>query len=467
MFRQYSSIILLLIIFAGTALADVGEESPDTQVEPQTVEVQDVINSGAGDVTVTEPTQFNTNQISGVANPGTVSNGDMLHFDSLQSGHMGDTHIQGGTNVDIEDEDSYSIAQVSELKQGTITITNGFNVRWNGGILTADSASSLDYKGSTSTDVVQLTADGKEFFVQKASAVQAGCFLVEDVEIAKFVVNKNVTMTTSGDGKVVYGDGTKLAYDGLQANSSITGSVTNCMKPTYAITAMQLSATTGNLTESINGTGNIQVDSLYGVVCVNLSPISTYDIDTGWYEENFGFVIRDYGYKLCIQKAVAQKLVADCPLCGLVDLANRKILLNGVIEYRRYWHDSALIEQNKQTAFKSQGFGKNVIDLQRGTVTLEKDAPPVDTVPSNYLALHEHDIDGATHRFLGINEKIDRVAYNWMKLYAAEYAPATTTIINNLLDYQRGTCHVAVLPPNHPQINSVLSSLREQEVRFG
>lgn len=466
--RQFILILLLLAPIPFVCAQDLEEDpqqTPDADIQ-NALEQPGTYENPQGNVPLSNPPDpFNT----AIVGTGTVSSdADSMTIDNLPSATTSEgTQITGGHDVTMERDGDYTIGSVDRLEQGNIIITNGFNVRWNGGILTADSANSLDYKGSTSTDVVQLTADGKEFFVQKASAVQAGCFLVEDVEIAKFVVNKNVTMTTSGDGKVVYGDGTTLNYDGLQANSSISGSVTNCMKPTYSVTAMQLSATTGNLTESINGTGQIQVDSLYGVVCVNLSPVSTYDIDTGWYEENFGFVIKDYGYKLCIQKAVAQKLVADCPLCGLVDLANRKILLNGVIEYRRYWHDSALIEQNKQTAFKSQGFGKNTIDLQRGTVTLEKDEPPVATIPSNYLALYERDDNGATHRYLGINEKIDRVAFNWMKLYTAEYAPATTTIVNNLLDYQRGTCHVAVLPPNHAQINSMLSSLREQEVRFG
>jgi hypothetical protein len=395
----------------------------------------------------------------------TIDNeGNILSFQSIT---MPDgTVLSNGNGLDLQGRTSYRVQKVDNLDKGIIKVTNGVNVQWNNGVLTADSASSFDYKGSTSTDVVTLSADGREFSVQRAAAVQAGCFLVEDVKIAKFVVNNIVTMTTSGDGKVVYGDGSKVSYDGLSSNSSLSASVMNCRKPTYTVTNMELSSVKGNLTEYVNGSGQVEFAPEYGVVCVNLTPVSTYDVSVGRFEDDFGFVIRDYAYKLCIQKSIAQKLVADCPLCGLVDLANNKLLLNGIIEYRRYWHDSALIDSNKRTAFRSLGFGKNIIDLARGDVRIEKDAPGIGTYASNFVELHEHDVDGSTRRFLGINEKVSRVSNNWAKAYTTSYAQATTTIENNHLNYLRADCRVQVLPPNSPKIAELLSDLQKQEVLF-
>jgi hypothetical protein len=463
------SVLVLLLLFSVITRADeVGGVEPGGPPEPsaQTVQVQDAI-TGDTNVKVTQSTQFSTPVLSGVVDPGQVDgSATSTHFDSLAQGDHRDTHIQGGHNVEFNDDGTYSAESIDHLKQGIITIDNGVNVRWSDGRLTADSASSLDYKGSTSTDVVKLNADGKEFTVQKASAVQAGCFLVEDVKIAKFVVNKIVTMTTSGDGRVVYGDGSKLNYDGLQANSTLSASVLNCLKPRYTVTNMQLTGTNGNLVEKVNGSGQIDMDAAYGVVCVNLTPISTYDIDMPHIEDGFGFSIHDYAYRLCVQKNVAQKLTADCPLCGLVDLANNKLLLNGVIEYKRYQYDSALIEPFKQTAFKTTGMGKNIIDLSKGVVSVEQDAPNVDTVASNYLTLREQPVAGATHRFLSINEKLDRVSANWAKAYSTTYAQAATTIVDNQLDYSRADCHVTVLSPNSAQIRTVLSELQQQEVAF-
>ena len=98
------------------------------------------------------------------------------------------------------------------LDQGAITLTDAYNVRWENGVLTADSVYSMDYKGSTSNDIIRLVADGKKFSVESASAVQAGCFLVEDVDNAEFVVGRTMTMTTSGTGKVVYDHGQKVEY---------------------------------------------------------------------------------------------------------------------------------------------------------------------------------------------------------------------------------------------------------------
>jgi hypothetical protein len=395
----------------------------------------------------------------------TIDNeGNILSFQSIT---MPDgTVLSNGNGLDLQGRNSYRVQKVDNLDKGIIKVTNGVNVQWNNGVLTADSASSFDYKGSTSTDVVTLSADGKEFSVQRAAAVQAGCFLVEDVKIAKFVVNNIVTMTTSGDGKVVYGDGSKVSYDGLSSNSSLSASVMNCRKPTYTVTNMELSSVKGNLTEYLNGSGQVEFAPEYGVVCVNLTPVSTYDVSVGRFEDDFGFVIRDYAYKLCIQKSIAQRLVADCPLCGLVDLANNKLLLNGVIEYRRYWHGSALIDSNKRTAFRSLGFGRNIIDIARGDVRVEKDEPPLSTILSNYVELHERDLDGGTRRLLGINEKAGRVANNWAKSYTTSYAQATTTIENNHLNYLRADCRVQVLPPNSPRIAELLSDLQKQEVLF-
>jgi hypothetical protein len=228
---------------------------------------------------------------------------------------------------------------------------------------------------------------------------------------------------------------------------------------------MELTTKTGTLVELVNGSGEVQVDGRYGVVCMNLTPVSTYDVDTGIYEDSFGFVIRDYAYKLCIQKEIAQKLVSDCPLCGLVDLANQKLLLNGVIEYTRYVYDSALIYSNKRTAFKSRGFGRSIIDLAKGEVMVETDAPETQTVPGNYLELREMR-EAATHRFLGINEKLPRVSKIWDVKYTTSYSQSTTRINDDLLDYQRGKCRVIVLPPDSPQIGAILSTLHEQVVRW-
>ncbi len=428
-----------------------GQAAPGTQI----------ISSGAGQIIVSGQVTINGQTYTGdnivIYQDGRV---DLPGQFSLGNGATG----SGAKGITADGKDNYQMAQVNSLTQNQITITNGVNVQWNNGVLTADSAGSLDYKGSTSTDVIKLTADGSEFSVQKAAAVQAGCFLVEDVEIAKFKVGQSVTMTTSGNGNVVYGAGTKIAYDGMTSDSSLTASVTSCMKPTYAVKNMTLTSTRDGMTERVNGTGRIEMNPDYGVVCVNLTPVSMYDLDQGGYDQNFGFLIKEAGYKLCIQKAIAQRLEADCLLCGLVDLANRKLVLNGVIEYRRYWYDSALIEPDKQRAFRSLGMGKNVLSLDNKDVLIEEDAPGIGTYVSNYLELHEHDDGGTTHRFLGIHEDIDRIAAQWLSAYWTSYSTATTTIIDNRLDYQRDDCKVTVLPPNHPQINAFLNSL--PEVRF-
>ncbi|MEM4243071.1 MAG: hypothetical protein QXM31_04185, partial [Candidatus Woesearchaeota archaeon] len=318
-------------------------------------------SSQGGTVTTTEPVTASGGEFSTITVPGgsTVSSdGKTQQASYASSATLKDSHakIEGARDLTVYSDGSYRIGSVDVVDQGPVLLHNAMNVFWKDDIMTADSARDLDYKGSTSNDIILLVADNKKFSVGKASAVQAGCFLVEDVNDASFVVGHTMTMTTSGSGKVVYDQGQKMEYAAKDLNSSIVGSITACRRPTYQVKAMELNTRTGNLTEIVNGSGEIQLDGRYGVVCINLTPVSTYDVDTGRYEDSFGFVIRDYAYKLCIQKAVAQQLVADCPLCGLVDLANNKLLLNGVIEYVRYLYDTALIDADKKNCFQDNWF---------------------------------------------------------------------------------------------------------------
>jgi hypothetical protein len=479
--RKYAiyTIIFIVVLLTNSVYAAIKEEgetvtkTPQNQFEETFKNVQGVeaggVNSfqqnadGTYSLNVNSYTKDGATYKNGV-NVVVDSNGKLIHADkiTLPSGAT----VENADMVSSSGKDNYQAGRVGELREGPIILSNAQNVQWNNGVMTASSADSMDYKGSTSNDVIMLVADNKQFSVEKASAVQAGCFLVEDVNDAQFNVGRIMTMTTSGSGKVVYDQGQKVDYTAKDLNSSIVGSITACRRPTYQVKAMELNTKTGNLTELVNGSGEIQLDGRYGVVCMNLTPVSTYDIDTGRFEYSFGFIIKEYAYKLCIQKAVSQQLVSDCPLCGLVDLANQKLLLNGVIEYTRYVYDSALIDANKRTAFKSMGFGKNVIDLAAGEVMIETDAPEIYTVPSNYLELREIKEPAGTHRFLGINEKLDRVSRNWDVKYTASYSDSTTTITDNLLDYKRGLCHVTVLPPDSSQIASIMSSLNEQKARF-
>lgn len=452
------------------AFAEDGPESggAEEKTREEIQQVEDTIQNGGS--TDADPGTHVTNVqniVSGdVTGAVSQSGGDVTIERADDVTLKGGGKLDGANNLVVEKDGDYSASNIDSLKQGIIEITDGVNVRWSNGVLTADRAGTLDYKGSTGTDVVLLSADGMEFSVQKATAVQAGCFLAEDVEIARFSVGKTVTMTTSGDGRIVYGQGATLDYDGLRANSTVSASVTECRTPTYTINGMEVRSQQAQFTEIVNGTGVIETNPEYGVVCVNLTPVSTYDIAYGRVEDGFGVRAKEYAYKVCIQKAVQQKLIADCSQCGLVDLANQKITFNGMVDYLRYWYDSTLIEQDKQVAFSSTGAGATVIDLTTGAVQVQKDAPEANTIISNYLELYERDVDGATHRFLGVNAQVDRVAANWVKEYATSYAAAATQIENNHLAYLRSGCLVRVLPPNSQVIAHTLSELQRVEVTF-
>lgn len=480
MYKLVSAIIIFfLIVGVGFAagpesVPEEGGERTTTGVEQTNKFLKDnnipgsagpgtqVLASDAESITITGQVTINGQQYEGT-NVVIDTSGNIKQYSSLTMPNG--AKASNGNGAKAEGKNKYRLDQVGELNQGIIVLNNAQNVVWDNGVLTADSAASMDYKGSTSNDIIKLVADGKKFSVGSASAVQAGCFLVEDVNNAEFVVGQTMMMTTSGGGKVVYDHSSKMDYSAKEQNSTLSGSITACRRPTYQVKAMELNTKTGNYTELINGSGEVQLDGRYGVVCVNLTPVSTYDVDTGRYEDSFGFVIKEYAYKLCIQKAVTQQLVADCPLCGLVDLANNVLTLNGVIEYTRYVYDSALIDSNKRTAFKSMGFGKNIIDLDKKEVFISQDAPEITTETSNYIVLKE--ISGfPTHRFLGINEKLARVSANWLNRYASVYSDSKTTIVDNMLEYQKASCRVSVLPPESNQVSAILSSLGEQKVRF-
>ena len=144
MSRLFAVLLLILAISASAAYADVAGQEPGeetiTTPAPQTTQVQDAFDKNV-DVTVTQSTPFNTQVLSGVAGPGEVDGGEFsTHLDSLEQGNHKDTHIQGGHDVDFNDDGTYSAASIDQLKQGLITIYNGVNVQWHNGLLSVDSA---------------------------------------------------------------------------------------------------------------------------------------------------------------------------------------------------------------------------------------------------------------------------------------------------------------------------------------
>ncbi|MEM2916548.1 MAG: hypothetical protein QXT19_04285 [Candidatus Woesearchaeota archaeon] len=139
-----------------------------------------------------------------------MSDGRTQSASRVDRATLKDNHakIEGATDLTVESDGDYRIGRVNSLDQGPIILTNAYDVRWENGVMTAGGAASMDYKGSTSNDIIMLVADNKKFSVGKASAVQAGCFLVEDVNDASFSLAKQkqhscliMTLWRTGQGQ--------------------------------------------------------------------------------------------------------------------------------------------------------------------------------------------------------------------------------------------------------------------------
>src|SRR3989338_7547579 len=116
------------------------EEFSQSEIDTQTFD--DVLNGRAQSGSVSGATSGSGGGFSSVTGWGEVTNnGKTMFIAHVSTGTTSDgVIISDAQDVEIERDGDYNIGQVSTLQQGALVITNGVNVHYSDGILTADHA---------------------------------------------------------------------------------------------------------------------------------------------------------------------------------------------------------------------------------------------------------------------------------------------------------------------------------------
>jgi hypothetical protein len=231
-------ILLLLVLCSQIVLAadtaegpssgggggDQARQTPD-QVEDKAKTDYDVNLAGAaeGDVVgddgiwIHGSTKVNLNDFRGSTI--TVSGKDIIIDGQRISGastisKSGGTIITDGALTVVADGHADIIAtHVGTFQAGPVVITNGVNVKYIDGCLSADSADSLVETDTVATKIDNLNYCEKTIDVKEADSVWAGCVFMEGVEDASITAGTEVEVTAEAGSEFAIKDCATNQYD--------------------------------------------------------------------------------------------------------------------------------------------------------------------------------------------------------------------------------------------------------------
>jgi hypothetical protein len=424
-----------------------------TKVNLKDFKGANVVVSG-GQVTINGQLVSGAGQISG--------SGNTINVD-----HAG-TIVATGSNEEID------AGQVGTFQAGPVVITNGQNVHYENGCVSASSAASLVHTDTVATQLNQLNFCSNTLDVEHADSVWAGCVYMEDVEHSRITAATNIHVQSAADANFTVKDCATnqlvFAADGNDSSLIITRET---VSPTYTLTDGLLSLDRNNVTETLetNGTAQAEIHRQNGIEKASLTPVTVYTYDVRDPLQDFSVRAWQDNSTLFLRKTMTQALPAEaatCKECVVVDLPNHRIDVRGVIDFSKNqisklgtvlkpFFTTGNKDARAQLAFTNDN---TVVS----SLTILADAPPYKTFISNYLTLSESVQTGNhTERLLGIDEKIakDQLSTSLLKSYATVYSNATTTVDRNELVYERQGTKVTALPDGDAKIAPIVKKLND------
>jgi|GEM_PF-4268676 len=405
------------------------------------------------------------------------ANGNILYVDQITLPN-GVTLI-GATNPTATGGNSYQVDQVQTLQQGPIVITNGQNVVYDNGCIRADSADSLVHIDTVATQLNTLTYCGAELQIEHADSVWAGCVYMEDVEDSTITASTQISIQSQSNSNFSIRDcaSNEVQFAATSDDASLTISK-ETVSPTYVLDDVSLTIEKPNLTEFVqsNCTATVEVHRQNGVEKMSMCPVSMYTYDTKDPLKDFTFRAWQDFHTIFLKKSMSAQFLADAPACkdcSLVDLANHRIEVRGVVDFKKNQLDRMGKNLNSGPVPFFTTANKNaratlLLDNDNAIVNeilIQADAPPYRTYVSNYLTISESiQTNNKTERLLDINEKITKetISHSLVKSYRTAYSNASLLIDNNELKYQREGTNVVVLPDGHATIKTITDKVKDK-----
>ncbi len=322
----------------------------------------------------------------------------------------GGTIITDGAVTVIADGKQDIIASnVGTFQAGPVVITNGVNVKYINGCLTADSADSLVESDTIATKLDSMNYCDKTIEVKKADSVWASCVYMEDVENAKITAKTDVTIEADKGSEFKIKDCSTNNYDfkSLSDDSSLVVSKSTTTT-VLDLKDVQIELVKNGVTETVesNSSATVEVSRIDGVQKVHMTPVTIYTYDAGNPEKDFSVRAWQDEHDLYLKKDMTDQLpseVKTCKACSIFDLPNHALEIRGIIDLNKHQVNKGKSEGLTAFFTTANANAKAILTFDDDNafindVLILNDAPPYKTVISNYLTVDEAlQIGNATH----------------------------------------------------------------------
>ncbi|MDP3764904.1 MAG: hypothetical protein Q8R04_00170 [Nanoarchaeota archaeon] len=388
-------------------------------------------------------------------------------------------------NVDTETDEKPStvttnpsgfyIDYIHSINIDGIRVINAYGIDYENNVLSVGKADTIIIKDGLLSDVTGFKGNVVEFKVKEVKNVVNKCVSMNNVKDSRFKVSDDIIEVNS-DKDVSYNitdcSLTQSNFNSLSNNSEVKISKTPL--PHYEIKEGELRCYGESTSDKIEANNQASVD--YGIdcfTCITINPPGTYFYLDSDVRKDFNINVpkESSTYKLCLRKNQAQQFK---DYNGLADFVEKRIELNGVVNYLRYPFKNnqissllsnfvykglkdvdVIFSYDNNLVFLNNIFLSNKNNIKTGTLSI--------TYPSNYYTIKEMEVGGDIHSIvhLNLNLKKQDLTQNINYGYRTNYFEPKVSINNNVLFQDNGKNKLVILPPEHEKIKELLENAKK------
>ena len=361
----------------------------------------------------------------------------------------------------------FNLNSAKILTQGRNKIINGKGIKYNNGVLTAEHADSYIRDNSVTTNLDKIESTDQFFSVDSADSFLSDCIRVDNIKDSEFKVSNKIEITTKSDVNLKITD---CSFNEVEFSGKGKVTIDKNQNPTYNVENGTLTKKENGYNESIQSNNSviIETDKTFGFKCITINPVGSYFYNDKDLRKDFIINVPKESsiYKLCLRKNQAQQFK---DYNGLVDFVNKKIELNGIVNYLKYplknnqiasllsnfvykglKDINTILSYDTNLIFLNNIFLTNKNNIKTGMLSM--------TYPSNYYTIKEMEVNGEIHSVveLNLNLKKEDLTENINYDYGTDYFGVNVRIISNTLFQEKGDHSLTIYPPGHKIISEIL-----------
>lgn len=354
--------------------------------------------------------------------------------------------------------DGFSIDYIHSISIDGIRVINAYDLDYSNNFLAVGKAETILIKDGLLSDVSGFKGNIIEFNVKEVRNVINKCVSINNVKNSKFKITDEIVQINSDDGvnfNITDCSLTQSQFKAISNNSQIE--ISKTPEPHYSLKESEIICNSRDKSDKLEALNQASID--YGTdcfTCMTIIPAGTYFYLDADIRKDFSINVpkESSAYKLCLRKNIAQQFKE---YNGLVDFVDKKIELNGIVNYLRYsFRENQLLSFLSDFVYKGNDVNNKVdINLNKDFLFVNNlsinNKNPNNKITNSYSGYHEI-IEIKETRFAKINKQ--KLYPDLIKRYKTEFENSTITIKNSIL-IQNGNANVKILTINSPNVRKV------------